>query len=65
MKLELELTNKEIQTLSRLMFKGLTYDDAYYPEREYNKDEKVYNKILEQICSTGKFQIALNGELKT
>lgn len=65
MKLELELTAKEIQILSRLMFKGLAYDDAYYPEKEYNRDNKLYDKVLEQICSTGKFQVGLNGELKT
>lgn len=44
-KITLELSNSEINRLTSIMFKGLSYDDAYYDRRTCNMDEKFVSKF--------------------
>ena len=60
---KLELSTKDTKTLVELLDRGLAYTDDHYSSRNYDKMEKVWNKVIEQLKEQGATSV-FNGEIK-
>lgn len=70
-KIALELTNAEVNRLTRLIFKGTAYNECYYDRRTCTLDEKFKDMIYQMIVDGSekykdkKLKVgSFNGELR-
>ena len=48
-KITIELSNAEINRLTKLLFKGTAYDETYYDRRTCTLDEKLKDKFYQML----------------
>lgn len=59
---ELQLNVRDTKILVELLDRGLAYTDAYYTSRDYNKMERVWNKVIKQLKEQGATNV-FNGKI--
>lgn len=58
----LELSTRDMKIMVELLDRGRAYTDEYYPPRNGDKMERIWNKVIDQLKQQGVTRV-FNGEI--